>query len=70
MSLKGKKVKIIVENYEKEKEMYNPLFLSFINENKDTIFTVKQEKKYKGTSIYTFKENDTFVFHESNLRRI
>jgi len=70
LTLKGKKVKIIIENYEKNRKQYNAYFLNYIKENQHRIFTAKQEKKYKGTSFYTFKEDDTFVFPEANLQKV
>ncbi len=65
MSLINKKVKIKVDNYNK-KEL-SPMFIKFLNESKDKIFTAQQEKKYKGTDIYILEEEPMWTFYVSNL---
>ena len=65
MSLINKKVKIKVDNYNK-KEL-SPMFIKFLNESKDKIFTAQQEKKYKGTDIYILEEEPLWTFYVSNL---
>jgi len=70
MSLVNKKVKIKIEKFDADRDKYSNKFLKFIDENKNRIFTVKQEKKHKGTSIYTFKEDDTWLFYENTLEKI
>lgn len=71
MNLTNKKVKIIIENFtEKRRKDLSQKFIDFIENNQHKIFTVKQEKKYIGTELYTFKEDDTWLFHVSDLRRV
>lgn len=42
-------------------------YLNFLNENKNTIFTVKKDKKHPDGVLYTFKGNDLWLFHENDL---
>lgn len=61
----GKKVKIIYENY--DPNQMNLMFSRFLEDSKGKIFTVGQEKKYKGTDIYILKEEPTWLFYGRNL---
>lgn len=67
MRITNKKVKIKVDNFLEHRDMFSPIFINFILDNKDKIFTVKQEKKYKGSDIYTFKEDDKWLFCIADL---
>ena len=66
----NKKVKIKVESFYNRTHELSPLFIKFLEENADRLFTAKQEKKYKGTDIYTLKEDDRGRFHEVDLRKV
>lgn len=68
MTLINKKATIRIENF--NPECLNLGFKKFIENNVGRIFTVKQEKQYEGTDIYTFKEDDTYLFYENDLRLI
>jgi hypothetical protein len=62
MNLTNKKVKIIIEKFTDRKNELSQKFINFVENNQYKIFTCKQDKKYKGTDLYTFKENDTWLF--------
>jgi len=66
--LNNKKVKLNIKKIFKDKNKRNPLFVKFIENNKDTIFTAITDNKTK--SLYTFKENDTWLFYEDDLIEI
>ncbi len=68
MSLVDKKVKIKIDNlYKRKKELSNK-FLDFLEENKNTIFTVKLDEKHPHGILYTFEENDIWLFYENDLK--
>ena len=68
MSLIGKKCKIKFNNYKPE-EM-NQAFTEFLYKNRDNIFTIDQEEKYKGGDIYILAEDPRWLFHVVNLEVI
>lgn len=61
------KVKIKVDNFLQHQEMFSPRFIKFVEESRGKVFTAKQEKKYKGSDIYTLKENDIWLFAKADL---
>lgn len=68
MNLKNKKVKIKYEQIMTRKNDYSQKYINFLNKNKNTIFTAKIDKKHKnGKLLYTFAENDTWLFWEGDL---
>jgi len=70
MSLHNKKVKIKVDNFLEHRDMFSPMFMNFVEDNKDKIFIAKQEKKYKGSDVYTFKEDNRWLFYMADLEVI
>ncbi len=68
MSLHNKKVKIKTENFNGREELLSKLFLKFINENKDEVFTAKREKNTEG--LYGLEENDIWTFFETDLELV
>ena len=66
MNFIGKKAKINVDRYIKRE--LSEKFKDFINNNKNTIFTLEQEERYINTRIYTLKEDGTWLFHLSDLK--
>ena len=70
MKLTNKKVKIKVDNFLQHRKMFSPMFMNFVEDNKDKIFIAKQEKKYKGSDIYILKENGVWLFHEADLELV
>ncbi len=73
MSLHNKKVKIkvddIIKREESPSEIYlTETFLKFINDNKDKVFTAQEEEKYN--FFYSLKENDDWIFFETDLELV
>jgi hypothetical protein len=61
----GDKVKINVDNYANKKDIYTTKFLKFIDENRDTVFTVKRYKT--NSSFWVLEEEPMWIIHEDNL---
>jgi len=61
----GDKVKINVKSFEWQEKELTPKFLKYINDNMDTIFTLKEYQK--GRVLWTFEEDDTWLFYFGNL---
>jgi hypothetical protein len=61
----GDKVKINVDNYANKKDIYTTKFLKFIDENRDTVFTIKRYKS--NTSFWVLEEEPMWIIHEDNL---
>lgn len=70
MKLTNKKVKIKVDNFLQHRKMFSPMFINFVEDNRDKIFIAKQEKKYKESDIYVLKDNDIWLFHEADLELV
>ncbi|HHU98096.1 MAG TPA: hypothetical protein GXX67_12695 [Petrimonas sp.] len=68
MSLVGKKVKIKVDEYDRSE--LSSLFIDFLDKNRDKVFTAIQEKKYKGTDLYSLEEEPMWIFHTRFLERV
>ena len=66
----GKKVKIRTENFNKNKHWYSKKFLKFISQNKNKIYTLKKVNKYPNGFMWTFVEDDTWLFAETDLEKI
>jgi len=64
----GDKVRINIQAFDWQKDTLTPKFIEFINRNADTIFTVK--KYGKDGSLWTFVENDTWLFWVGNLIKL
>ena len=62
-NLNGKKVKINVNNYLKNKKAHNKNFLKFIEDSKDKVFTAKTHKN----DIYELEGVDFWLFNASDL---
>jgi hypothetical protein len=65
----GDKVKINVNSLKWQEKTLTPKFLEFIDENVNTIFTVKAYLPFNGY-LYTFVENDTWLFYVDNLIKL
>lgn len=63
--LHNKKVKINIDSILKDEKRDNAKFLEFIKANKDVVFTAITDKKMN--VCYTFKEDNTWLFHEDDL---
>lgn len=63
--LHNKKVKINVENILKDSSRTNSKYQSYIQANRDTIFTAVIY--WKSVMVYTFKEDCTWLFYEDDL---
>ena len=61
----GDKVKINVDNYANKKDIYTTKSLKFIDENRDTVFTIKRYKS--NTSFWVLEEEPMWIIHEDNL---
>lgn len=61
MKLVNKKAKIKVDEYDRSE--LSPLFIEFLEDNRDRIFTIGQEPKYKGTDLYILQEDPRWIFH-------
>lgn len=61
----GDKVKINVDKYANKKDIYTTKFLKFIEENRDTVFTIKRYKS--NTSFWLLEEEPIWIIHEDNL---
>lgn len=66
--LHNKKVKLkankILERA-KRTGYYTPVFINFVKNNKNTVFTAILEEGY--AKMYTFKEDEIWLFHEDDL---
>jgi hypothetical protein len=67
-SLNNKKVKLNVDKILNNEKRNNSKFIKFVKENKDKIFTAVMNSKMN--SMYNFKEDDTWLFYESDLIEI
>jgi hypothetical protein len=61
----GDKVKINVDKYANKNDIYTTKFLKFIDENRDTVFTVKRYKT--NSSFWVLEEEPMWIIHEDNL---
>ena len=66
--LNNKKVRINVDRILKDEARSNPNFINFIQNNHNTVFTAITDPHAK--SMYTFKENDTWLFLEDDLIKV
>jgi hypothetical protein len=64
----GDRVRINIKAFDWQKNTLTPKFMEFVNRNADTIFTVKEYKE--DSSLYTFVENDTWLFWVGNLTKL
>ena len=64
-NLHNKKVKINTNRILDRKLNYDPLFVKFITDNKDTIFTAMLEENH--TETYNLKEEPIWLFHKDDL---
>lgn len=65
-NLHNKKVKINVNSYKKAE--LSDIFINFIEENEDTVFTAKEIINMP--DIYKLEGNDIWRFHELNLIKV
>jgi len=65
--LSGEFVKINVDNYLKNDKQYTKVFISFIKENKDTIFTAV---KTSTNDLYELQDGNGWLFSAKDLIRI
>lgn len=63
--LHNKKVKLNIESILKNKERYSKIFINFVKENKNNVFTAITDKDVK--SMYKLKEYPTWLFKEEDL---
>lgn len=64
----GDKAKINVDNYANKRDIFTMKFLKFLDENRDTIFTIKRYKV--NTSFWKIEEAPMWIIHEDNLIKI
>jgi len=64
----GDKVKINLNAFEWQKKELAPNFLEWINQNADTVFTLKAHKE--NSVLWEFEENDTWLFYFGNLTKV
>lgn len=63
--LNNKKVKLNADKILQDKARANPKFIDFIKNNRNTVFTAITDKKMN--TMYTFKEDSTWLFLEDDL---
>ena len=68
MRLHNKKVKINSNKILKDAKRSNNLFIDFVKVNSNHILTAIQDKK--SPHLYTFKEDNTWLFDETDLIEI
>ena len=66
--LNNKKVKLNVDKILQDKARANPKFVNFVKNNKNTTFTAITDKKV--STMYTFKEDNTWLFLEDDLMEV
>lgn len=64
-NLHNKKVKINVDRILTRKDTLSPLFINFVNYNKDKVYTALLEKNY--TEMYILEEEPVWLFHKDDL---
>lgn len=68
MKLHNKKVKINTHKILKDTKRTNNLFINFVKANSSQILTAIQDQKTP--YLYTFEEDNTWLFDESDLIKI
>lgn len=64
-NLHNKKVKINADRVLNRKDKLSPLFVNFVNYNKDKTFTAMLEKNY--TEMYILEEEPVWLFYKDDL---
>lgn len=64
----GDKVKIDVEKYQWKKASYTPEFLQWLEDNKDTVFTLVVHSK--GKVLWGLKEEPRWLIYNDDLIKI
>lgn len=65
MRLHNKKVKLNVDKILNDPKRTNKLFIDFVNNHKNDVLIAIKDKKAQ--YLYTFKENEVWLFDESDL---
>lgn len=65
--IEGKPVKIKVDQILDTKNKLSNKYIEFINENKERVFIAKKDGKHPKGVLYTFEEDDTWLFWEDDL---
>lgn len=64
----GDKVKIDIEKYQWKKGSYTPFFLQWLEDNKDTIFTLVVHKK--NSVMWGLEEDSRWLIYNDDLIKI
>jgi hypothetical protein len=64
----GDKVKIDIEKFQWKKDSYTPIFLQWLEDNRDTIFTVM--KRGKNDIMWAIEEDSKWLLYCDDLIKV